>query len=123
MKLLVHVATDRVVGAQMVGPDAAEIMQGIAIAFKCGATKAQFDSCVGIHPSAAEEFVTMSTAARWVWVGGRWPGGGGGPTGSNQARRAPCPKKHPHAHAPPLPQAGEVQGHLPRARGRSDCGV
>lgn len=47
-----------------VGPDAAEIMQGLGVALKCGATKAQFDSCVGIHPSAAEEWVTMSTPAR-----------------------------------------------------------
>lgn len=47
-----------------VGPDAAEIMQGLGIALKCNATKAQFDSCVGIHPSAAEEWVTMNTPAR-----------------------------------------------------------
>jgi glutathione reductase (NADPH) len=59
MKLVVDQASDRVVGAHMVGEDAAEIIQGIAIAIKCGATKAQFDSTVGIHPSAAEEFVTM----------------------------------------------------------------
>ncbi len=44
-----------------VGPDAPEIMQGIAVALKAGATKATFDSTVGIHPSAAEEFVTMRT--------------------------------------------------------------
>ena len=43
----------------MMGPDAAEIMQGLGIAMKCGATKAQFDATIGIHPSAAEEFVTM----------------------------------------------------------------
>ena len=49
-----------------VGPDAAEIMQGLAIAIKCGATKAQFDTTVGIHPSAAEEFVTMRTRTRRV---------------------------------------------------------
>lgn len=48
------------------GPDAAEIMQGIAIAFKCGATKAQFDATVGIHPTAAEEFVTMRSVTRKV---------------------------------------------------------
>jgi len=59
MKIIVDVATDKVVGAHMVGVHAAEIMQGIAIAMKCGATKAQFDSTIGIHPSAAEEFVTM----------------------------------------------------------------
>ena len=59
MKLIVDPGSDRVVGCHMVGPDAAEIIQGIAIAVKCGATKRQFDSTVGIHPSAAEEFVTM----------------------------------------------------------------
>lgn len=59
MKLIVDPKTDRVVGAHMMGPDAAEIMQGIGIAMKCGATKAQFDATIGIHPSAAEEFVTM----------------------------------------------------------------
>ncbi len=59
MKLVVDRASDRVVGCHMVGPDAAEIIQGMAIALKCGATKAQFDATVGIHPSAAEEFVTM----------------------------------------------------------------
>jgi glutathione reductase (NADPH) len=61
MKLVVSSATDKVVGAHMMGPDAAEIMQGIAIAVKMGATKADFDAVVGIHPSAAEEFVTMRT--------------------------------------------------------------
>ncbi len=59
MKLVVDRQTDRVLGCHMVGPDAAEIIQGIAIALKCGATKAQFDATVGIHPTAAEEFVTM----------------------------------------------------------------
>src|SRR5262249_42468375 len=59
MKLLVDRATDRVVGCHMVGPDAGEIVQGLAIALKCGATKAQFDATVGIHPTSAEEFVTM----------------------------------------------------------------
>lgn len=66
MKLLVHVESDRVVGCHMVGPDSPEIMQGLAVALKCGATKAQFDSTVGIHPSAAEEFVTMRSATRRV---------------------------------------------------------
>eukprot|EP01026_Neomeris_dumetosa_P074440 TRINITY_DN773_c1_g2_i2.p1 TRINITY_DN773_c1_g2~~TRINITY_DN773_c1_g2_i2.p1 ORF type:complete len:567 (-),score=75.99 TRINITY_DN773_c1_g2_i2:176-1795(-) len=66
MKLLVHKETDKVVGVHMVGPDAAEIMQGMAIALKCGATKSNFDSTVGIHPSSAEEFVTMRTPARTV---------------------------------------------------------
>lgn len=59
MKLLVHQETDRILGAHMVGDSAAEIIQGIAIALKMGATKANFDATVGIHPSSAEEFVTM----------------------------------------------------------------
>jgi glutathione reductase (NADPH) len=59
MKLVVEPKTDRVVGCHMLGPDAPEIIQGLAIAVKCGATKKQFDATVGIHPSAAEEFVTM----------------------------------------------------------------
>ena len=59
MKLIVERATDRVVGAHMVGPDAGEIMQGLGIAMKAGATKADFDATIGIHPTAAEEFVTM----------------------------------------------------------------
>ena len=59
MKLVVDRETDRVLGAHMVGPDAPEIIQGLAIALKCGATKRQFDQTVGIHPTAAEEFVTM----------------------------------------------------------------
>jgi glutathione reductase (NADPH) len=59
MKLVVDQRSDRVVGAHMMGPDAGEIIQGIAIAIKCGATKAQFDATIGIHPTAAEEFVTM----------------------------------------------------------------
>ncbi|XP_039116822.1 glutathione reductase, cytosolic [Dioscorea cayenensis subsp. rotundata] len=71
MKLLVDAETDKVIGASMCGPDAPEIMQGIAIALKCGATKAQFDSTVGIHPSAAEEFVTMRTLTRRVTAGGK----------------------------------------------------
>lgn len=59
MKLIVEPESDRVIGVHMMGPDAAEILQGIGIAMKCGATKAQFDATIGIHPSAAEEFVTM----------------------------------------------------------------
>lgn len=61
MKLIADTATDKVVGVHMVGPDAAEIMQGIAIAVKAGAKKADFDATVGIHPSTAEEFCTMRT--------------------------------------------------------------
>ena len=59
MKLVVDAQTDRVVGCHMVGADAPEIIQGLAVALKCGATKAQFDATIGIHPTAAEEFVTM----------------------------------------------------------------
>ena len=59
MKLIVDSETDVVVGCHMMGLDAPEIAQGMGIAVKCGATKAQFDATVGIHPSAAEEFVTM----------------------------------------------------------------
>jgi glutathione reductase (NADPH) len=59
MKLIVDRATDKVLGVHMLGADAPEIVQGFAVALKCGATKAQFDATVGIHPSAAEEFVTM----------------------------------------------------------------
>jgi glutathione reductase (NADPH) len=59
MKLVVDQVSDLVLGCHMVGPDAAEIIQGLAIALNCGATKAQFDMTIGIHPSAAEEFVTM----------------------------------------------------------------
>jgi glutathione reductase (NADPH) len=59
MKLVVDSASQRVLGAHMIGPEAGEIIQGIAIAVKLGATKAQFDATLGIHPTAAEEFVTM----------------------------------------------------------------
>ena len=59
MKLVVDASTQKVLGAHMMGADAGEIIQGIAIAIKCGATKAQFDSTIGIHPTAAEEFVTL----------------------------------------------------------------
>lgn len=59
MKLVVQTSTDVVVGCHMLGPEAGEIMQGLAIAIRCGATKAQFDATVGIHPTTAEEFVTM----------------------------------------------------------------
>ncbi|MEO0367355.1 MAG: glutathione-disulfide reductase [Pseudomonadota bacterium] len=62
IKVVVDEVTDKVVGAHMVGPDAAEIIQGIAIAVKAGATKADFDATVGIHPSTAEEFCTLRTA-------------------------------------------------------------
>ena len=59
MKLIVDENSQKVIGAHMIGPDSAEIIQGIAIAIKAGALKSDFDSTIGIHPSAAEEFVTM----------------------------------------------------------------
>ena len=59
MKLVVDKDTDKVLGCHMVGEDAPEIIQGLAVALKAGATKAQFDATVGIHPTAAEEFVTL----------------------------------------------------------------
>ena len=61
MKLVVDRANDRVLGCHMVGPEAGEIIQGLAVALNCGATKTQFDATIGIHPTAAEEFVTMRT--------------------------------------------------------------
>lgn len=62
MKLIVDRQTDKVLGAHMVGAEAGEIIQGIAVAIKAGATKAVFDETIGIHPTAAEEFVTMREA-------------------------------------------------------------
>ncbi|HET9146558.1 MAG TPA: glutathione-disulfide reductase [Acetobacteraceae bacterium] len=64
MKLVVDARTDRVLGAHMLGEDAPEIVQGIAIAMTAGATKADFDRTIGIHPTAAEEFVTMRSETR-----------------------------------------------------------
>jgi glutathione reductase (NADPH) len=64
MKLVVDQATQKVVGAHMLGEDAPELIQGIAIAVVMGATKADFDRTIGIHPTAAEEFVTMRTRTR-----------------------------------------------------------
>ena len=64
VKLIVDAASDRVVGLHMVGADAGEIVQGFAVALKCGATKAQFDATIGIHPTSAEEFVTLREPSR-----------------------------------------------------------
>ena len=66
MKLLVDPQSDRVLGMHMLGPDAGEIIQGLAVAMTCGVTKTQLDATIGIHPTAAEEFVTMRTRARRV---------------------------------------------------------
>jgi glutathione reductase (NADPH) len=59
VKLVVDARTDRVLGCHMLGADAPEIIQGLAVAVNCGASKMMFDQTVGIHPSAAEEFVTL----------------------------------------------------------------
>jgi glutathione reductase (NADPH) len=64
MKLVVDGASDRVLGAHMVGDDAAEIIQSLAVAITCGATKKQFDETIALHPSAAEEFVTMRSPVK-----------------------------------------------------------
>ena len=64
MKLIVDKKTDKVLGSHMLGEHASEILQGIAIAIKAGATKAHFDATIGIHPSSAEEFVTMRTPVK-----------------------------------------------------------
>ncbi len=66
MKLVVDKHTDKVLGVHLCGPDAPEMLQGFAVALKCGATKAQFDATVGIHPTAAEELVTMRSVTRTV---------------------------------------------------------
>jgi glutathione reductase (NADPH) len=62
MKFVVDELSDRVVGAHILGPDAAEMLQGIAVAMKAGAKKSDFDRTIGIHPTSAEEFVTLRTA-------------------------------------------------------------
>ena len=64
MKLIVDKKTDKVLGVHMCGADSPEIMQGVGIAMQCGVTKADFDRTIGIHPTSAEEFVTMRTAER-----------------------------------------------------------
>src|SRR5271166_5105382 len=68
MKLVVDQASQKVLGAHMLGEDAPEIMQGLAIAITCGATKADFDRTIGIHPTAAEELVTLRTRTRVAGV-------------------------------------------------------
>ena len=64
MKLVVDADTDKVLGCHMVGPEAGEIVQGLAIALKAGATKQHFDETIGVHPTVAEEFVTMRTLVK-----------------------------------------------------------
>ncbi len=63
LKLVVDEPTDRVLGVHMVGPDAGEVVQGFAVALTCGATKAQFDATLGIHPTLAEEFVSLRSVS------------------------------------------------------------
>ena len=64
VKLVVDAQSDQVLGCHMLGPDAGEIVQGLAVALRAGATKAQFDETLGIHPTAAEEFVTLRSLTR-----------------------------------------------------------
>jgi len=64
MKLVVDQATQKILGVHMLGEDAPEIVQGLAIAVVMGATKQDFDRTIGIHPTAAEEFVTLRTRTR-----------------------------------------------------------
>ena len=64
MKLLVNAEDDRILAAHMCGPEAGEIIQGLGVAIKAGATKSDFDATIGIHPTAAEEFVTMREPIR-----------------------------------------------------------
>lgn len=66
MKLVVDAHTDKVLGCHMVGPDAGEIVQGLAIALKAGATKQLFDETIGVHPTSAEEFVTLRSVTRTI---------------------------------------------------------
>jgi glutathione reductase (NADPH) len=66
MKLVVDGPSDKVLGVHMLGEDAPEIVQGLAVAVIAGATKADFDRTIGIHPTAAEEFVTLRTQTRVV---------------------------------------------------------
>ena len=64
MKLVVDQQTQVVLGAHIIGDDAPEMMQGVSVAINCGATKADFDATIGIHPTSAEEFVTLRTRTR-----------------------------------------------------------
>ena len=63
MKIVVHAQTDKVLGVHICTPEAAEIIQGVAIAVKAGATKADFDATIGVHPSSAEELEVAALAA------------------------------------------------------------
>ena len=65
-KLIVDATSDKILGLHLLAPDAGEILQGFAVALKAGATKADFDRTIGIHPTAAEEFVTMREPTRVI---------------------------------------------------------
>ena len=65
-KLIVDATSDTILGLHLLAPDAGEILQGFAVALKAGATKADFDRTIGIHPTAAEEFVTMREPTRVI---------------------------------------------------------
>jgi glutathione reductase (NADPH) len=68
MKLVVDGTTDKVVGCHVIGPDAGELIQLVGVAIKMGATKADFDATIAVHPTAAEELVTMrQRTARYEW--------------------------------------------------------
>ena len=69
MKLLVDAQSERVLAVHMLGADAPEIVQSLAVALGCGATKAQFDRTIALHPTAAEEFVLMREPARVIAAG------------------------------------------------------
>ena len=108
MKLVVDRVSQKVVGAHMIGVDAGEVIQGVAIAMKLGATKAQFDATIGIHPTAAEEFVTLRervSEIRRAPIGKvivragnhAWCGGGVGRNGRHERR---CPTVSPIAGSP-----------------------
>ena len=107
MKLVVDGKTRRILGAHMVGPDAAEIVQGIAIAIKMGASKEQFDATVGIHPTAAEEFVTHAGA-------GAGAGEAGGGVGRSKAKR---PASHPAPAKARLVGSPSLRSPLPGGEG------
>ena len=106
MKLVVDGATDRVVGCHIVGPDAGEMIQIVGIAVKMGATKADFDATMAVHPTAAEELVTMREKA--VELRPR----GGGIAGARLCPAAFCDIS---AVIPAVPRSGEAVNHNPVA--------
>ena len=112
MKLVVDDATDRVVGLHMVGAEAGEIVQGFAVAMTAGATKAMFDATIGIHPTAAEEFVTMRSRCRH-------DAGRESAAAALARRRTACRRSHRSAPSTSLP-AFETAMRRASRRGRGD---